>query len=146
MCGFEPLMSGDDPKAENFMNQIYVGKEATECDGSVYLYSNFMHILSSKPKKPGAKLDFYQIVTSEFDIEEGINVDYTFQHRYRSKSIFMYFLKEIGCAFLIILFTLSIYTRFLEDFRDNDIYFTSTKHVNGTITTEMFNDEDHYGS
>ena len=44
-------MSEEDPKAENLMNNIYVGEGATECDGNIYGYSTFMHIIQSKPKK-----------------------------------------------------------------------------------------------
>lgn len=43
---FAQLMHEDDPKAENIMGQIYVGKESTQCDGNIYGYSTFMHILS----------------------------------------------------------------------------------------------------
>jgi hypothetical protein len=43
-------MAEEDPKAENLMNKIYVGKDATKCDGNIYGYSTFMHILTSKPK------------------------------------------------------------------------------------------------
>ena len=50
-CELEPLMATDDPKAENIMNQVYVGKEATHCDGSIFGYSKFMHILTTIPKK-----------------------------------------------------------------------------------------------
>ena len=47
----EELLSTEDEKAENIMNSIYIGKEVTKCDGSIYGYSSFMHILIAKPKK-----------------------------------------------------------------------------------------------
>jgi hypothetical protein len=51
-CQLESLMSEEDPKAENIMNNIYIGKEATKCDGNIYGISTFMHIIIAKPKKP----------------------------------------------------------------------------------------------
>lgn len=69
-------MSEEDPKAENIMNSVYVGKEATQCDGMIYGYSNFMHILTSKPINL-TEPDFHKIITLDYG---GINteVDYTF--------------------------------------------------------------------
>jgi hypothetical protein len=52
---FESLMDEDDPKAENLMLMIWHGKEATRCDGNVYGYSNFCHILATKAKKISGK-------------------------------------------------------------------------------------------
>ena len=50
-CKLEPLMSEEDPKSENLMNNIYIGKEANQCDGNVYGYSTFIHILTTNYKK-----------------------------------------------------------------------------------------------
>jgi hypothetical protein len=69
-------MSDDDPKASNIMMNIYVGTEATKCDGSIYGFSNFVHILTSKPKKSDGTMNFLDIVKSEFVVDT--SVDYTF--------------------------------------------------------------------
>lgn len=89
-------MSTDDPKAENIMNNVYIGKEATKCDGSVFGYSKFMHILTTPPKKQTGEESYFagfeKMIT--IDAQYKLDVDYTFQHRYRSKSIDFYFKKE----------------------------------------------------
>jgi hypothetical protein len=79
-------MSEEDPKSENIMNNIYIGKDATKCDGNIFGYSTFMHILTQKPKiaKAGDS-DFFNMITIDFKYKT--DVDYTFQHRYRSRSI-----------------------------------------------------------
>lgn len=43
--GFSPLMSEEDPKAENLIVNMWIGEEMTKCDGNIYGYSNLMHIL-----------------------------------------------------------------------------------------------------
>jgi len=47
-CNLEPLLAESDPKAENLINCLYVGKEANMCDGDITGYSNFVHILSEE--------------------------------------------------------------------------------------------------
>lgn len=44
-------MDENDPKAERVMIMIWQGKEAAHCDGDIYGYSNFVHIIMSKAKK-----------------------------------------------------------------------------------------------
>jgi hypothetical protein len=34
------------------MNQIYVGKEGTKCDGNIFGYSYYMHILTTSAGIP----------------------------------------------------------------------------------------------
>ena len=75
-CQLEDLMSEEDPKAENIMNNIYIGKEATRCDGNVYGISTFMHIMIAKPKKPDDKARFIDMITADF--KYNTSVDYTF--------------------------------------------------------------------
>lgn len=48
---FEPLMSEDDPKAENLMMKTWHGIESARCDGNIYGYSNMSYIVFNKPKK-----------------------------------------------------------------------------------------------
>ena len=70
-------MSEEDPKTENIMNNIFIGEDATKCDGNIYGFSTLLHILSSKPKIPKAgDDDFNKMVT--IDYEYKIEVDYTF--------------------------------------------------------------------
>jgi len=69
-CGLEPLLSETDPKAENLINTLYVGKEANMCDGSLSGYSNFLHILNTSPKEADTSLnklgDFPSMVSMSF--------------------------------------------------------------------------------
>mmetsp|Transcript_13249 Transcript_13249/g.20706 ORF Transcript_13249/g.20706 Transcript_13249/m.20706 type:complete len:251 (+) Transcript_13249:1675-2427(+) len=156
-CKFEALMSEDDPKVENIMNNIYVGKEATQCDGNIYGYSTFMHIMTSKAKKQaedssendhnGSGGRFLKMITIDF--KYNLDVDYTFQHRYRSKAINFYFLKEILFGFMTCIFTLFVYFEFLDQFRGRDTYFSTEETVfaNGTVeynTEAEFDDDGSY--
>jgi hypothetical protein len=116
-CQLEALMSEEDPKAENIMKKVYIGNEATKCDGMVYGYSNFMHILTSRPKKLTGKDDesFFDMITIDFNYK--FDVDYTFQHRYRSKSIHTFFLKDMFFAIVLCIFNLAIYFDYSSKFR-----------------------------
>lgn len=150
---FGALMSEEDPKAENIMKQVYIGTEATKCDGMIYGYSNFMHILTSKAKKPEEKNSFMDII--KIDYEYNYQVDYTFQHRYRSKSIHFFFMKEMFFALCTSVFLIQIYVDYLSKFRGQDIYFrkvmTPIKEGNSTwynVTWEKCNEQNGicYGS
>lgn len=145
-CKFGALMSEEDPRAENIMKNLYVGKEANMCDGNIYGYSTFMHILSSKPKKAAEEKDskddgknkFMSMITIDFAYK--VDVDYTFQHRYRSKAINFYFLKEMFFGLLTCLFMLYIYFDYLDRFRGEDVYFKSKLDSNGTVVTTICKD------
>ena len=52
---FEDLMDEFDPKAENIMVMIWHGKEAIQCDGNIYGYSNLSHFIMTKSKKISGK-------------------------------------------------------------------------------------------
>lgn len=136
-CKFAELMHEDDPKAENIMGQIYVGKESTQCDGNIYGYSTFMHILTQKPKKiaEGSNVAFMDMITIDFKYK--IDVDYTFQHRYRSKSINMYFIKEMIFGFITTATSCMIYYSYLTSFAANKKYIKTKKLANGTITSSL---------
>lgn len=75
-CQLEALMSEEDPKAENVMKKVFIGNEATKCDGSMVGFSNFMHILTTKPKKMDENETFMEMITIAF--EPNFTVDYTF--------------------------------------------------------------------
>jgi hypothetical protein len=42
---FEKLMDESDPKAENLMNKLWKGKEASNCDGNIFGYSSLLHVI-----------------------------------------------------------------------------------------------------
>jgi|TARA_B110001450_G_C17429029_1_gene403090 hypothetical protein len=42
------LLSEDDPKSQNLMDDIFVGPDASSCDGDITMYSNLMFILDSE--------------------------------------------------------------------------------------------------
>jgi len=94
-------MSEDDPKAENLMMKTWHGPESARCDGNIYGYSNLSYILFNKPKKQ-TKLNFFEMITSNFHIN--LKVDYAFQYRYRSKSISFFFRKEFAIALVMLCF------------------------------------------
>lgn len=123
-CQLGALMSEEDPKAENIMKQVYIGEEATKCDGSLLGFSNLFHILTSKPKKADDSTRFLEIV--KIDFKYNYDVDYTFQHRYRSKSIYIFFLKELFFAIFDSIIMVYIFLDYLIMFRDKDIYFVQT--------------------
>jgi hypothetical protein len=126
-------MSEEDPKAGNIMTNIYMGNEATNCDGSIYGFSNFVHILSEESKKVAPDCTFTELVTKDFSYN--LNVDYFFQHRYRTRSIESYFYKELFCASIICLLTIIIYFDYMQKFKSNDIYMYSVLEKNGTVSS-----------
>lgn len=103
------------------MHTLYTGKEAVKCDGSVAGYSNFLHILTSAPKIADKFSVFERIVAIDF--RHNLDVDYSFQHRYRVKSIQTYFLKEVVFGFIICIVSVMIYFDYLKFFRGRDVYF-----------------------
>lgn len=44
-------MSEEDPKAENLIQSVWHGSESTKCDGSIFGYSNLMHMMFTKAIK-----------------------------------------------------------------------------------------------
>lgn len=105
-CEFGPLMAEDDPKPENIMNNIYVGKGATKCDGNIAGYSTFMHILNSKPSK-SADNSLLEMITNSFEYNK--DLDYSFQHCYRSRAINMFFMKEMVFGLVMLGLTYRIF-------------------------------------
>ena len=136
-CKFEALMSEEDPKTENIMNNIFIGEDATRCDGNMFGYSTLMHILSQKPKIAKANdNDFFKMITIDFEYK--IKVDYTFQHRYRSRSIQFYFQKELCFGLLIAGINTYIYGfDYYTKFKENDAYYYSQKFDNGTLIDKI---------
>jgi len=65
------------------MNRIYIGKDANMCDGSIYGYSNFLHILTNEVKiqEKGDTRLFENIVRGNYKYDT--KQDYSFQHKYR---------------------------------------------------------------
>lgn len=69
-------MSEEDPKAENLMFKLWVGKEATRCDGNLFGYSSMAHVITTKAKKAGGKASFFSMISNHFEVN--FTVDYTF--------------------------------------------------------------------
>jgi len=76
------------------------------------------------------------------DFEYKLDVDYSFQHRYRSKAINFYFMKEMLFGLTTCMVILVIYFDYLDRFRGNDIYMESHLAANGTVVTSICMDED----
>lgn len=74
--GFGPLMSDDDPKAEDLIHDMWVGEETTKCDGNISGYCNLIYILLQKSKKSDSNTTFMDIVTNYFKLNT--DVDYKF--------------------------------------------------------------------
>jgi hypothetical protein len=64
------------------------------------------------------------MVTIDFDYNT--DVDYPFQHKYRSKAINFYYMKEMIFGLCICFITLAIYFDYVDRFRGKDDYMTST--------------------
>ena len=89
------------------MNKIFIGEESNRCDGNMMGYCLMMYILSNDPIKAADDNNFFDTITCEF--EPSLKVDYTFQHKYRSKSITMYFRKEMFTGLCLMLVQVVIY-------------------------------------
>jgi hypothetical protein len=108
-----PLMHDSDPKAEDLIMEMWEGEEATRCDGNIFGYSNLAHILFKKSKKvTDPTTSYYSIVSNYFEVN--FKVDYTFQFRYRTKSIEFYFQNELFMSILL----LGLFQYILNDFRE----------------------------
>ena len=71
-CQLAELMHEDDPKAAAIMMNMYIGEESNMCDGSVYGYSNYMHIITSKARKDvDGNMNIWKCVTSCYNREDG---------------------------------------------------------------------------
>lgn len=119
-CKFGPLMAEDDPKPENIMNNIYVGKGATKCDGNIYGYSTFMHILTT-PVASSNVSNLMEMITNNFHYIT--NLDYSFQHCYRSRAINIFFMKEMVFGLVMLGLTYRIfYFNYIIEFRGKNTY------------------------
>ena len=113
-CELSELLSEDDPKAYSIMIGVFNGEESNNCDGSIYGYSNMMHIIASKAvKDTEGNIGLWECVTNSYKREEGYTMDYTFQHRFRSKSINYFFQKELFFSLVTCFIGLAIYLDFI---------------------------------
>jgi hypothetical protein len=60
------LLSESDPKVENVMNKIYMGKEAQLCDGTVADFSTLLNMFYCEAKKE-KNPTFISIITMQFN-------------------------------------------------------------------------------
>ena len=96
---FAEMLSSEDPKSQNIMNNLFVGSEGSKCDGNIYGYSTFMHVLKSKPVRDSSHT-FMQTLTIGYATEKA-NLDYKFQHKYTRLSIQTYFYKDLFFSFIM---------------------------------------------
>jgi len=121
---FEPLMNQGDPKAENLMMSIWNGKESHKCDGNIFGFSSLAFISNSRTKKAiGKKYTFWKVVTNYF--VPNMEVDYSFQYRYRMRSISFLFYEEFICAVFVLLVFQYINYNYLTLFEDKVIKGTT---------------------
>jgi hypothetical protein len=96
-------MNEGDPKAENLLLKFWYGKSSSHCDGSMKGYSILNYIYNKQPKKSmGNEISYYKIVTCDF--MPNFDVDYSFQYKYRVKSIAYFFRKEFFSAICLLVF------------------------------------------
>lgn len=118
-CSLEQLLSESDPKVESLMNTIFMGNEAQMCDGTVTDFSTMLNMLFSEAKKD-KNANFLSIITMQF--KHVLDKDYFFQHRYRSRCIYFYFLKEMFSASILLGLNMIVYMDFLWKFQGNLSY------------------------
>lgn len=133
----QPLMSEDDPKAENLIMNIWNGEESTKCDGNIYGFSNLTHVLGSKAKKAtDSKTKYFDIVSNYF--KPNFKDDYQMQHKYRSKDISNYFRKEFVAALIIVLVFTAVNNFYVSEFKGPQSYFkTSFNETTGLELTKI---------
>jgi hypothetical protein len=113
---FERLLHEDDPKGENLLVKLWHGREASKCDGNIYGYSILTNVVMTSGKKIGqGEGTMWRLVINFF--QPNFEQDYTFQYRYRSKSIAFFFLKEFLFALTLLLFFQYINYDYLTLFR-----------------------------
>ena len=136
---FAPLMSEEDPKAEDLIMDMWMGEETTRCDGNISGYCNLIYILFQKSKKADTSTTYMDIVTNYFKLNT--SVDYAFQHRYRSKDISFIFKKDILMALLLLLFSTYINLLYGIYFHKTPVYFHAYIDPTGTVLTEVAIDD-----
>ncbi len=60
-------MEEEDPKAENIIGILWDGIESTKCDGNIYSYSSFLHIVVSGTTMLQSDDTFLQKITNFFE-------------------------------------------------------------------------------
>jgi hypothetical protein len=85
------------------MNKLWKGKEATNCDGSIFGYSRLSTTVFKDFKRHVGNSSCNVIELASNSFESNFKVDYMIQHRYRSKSISFFFLKEFLCALVMLI-------------------------------------------
>jgi len=120
------------------MDDIFVGPDASNCDGDINMYSNLMHILTNefgeKLENPPSIKELFENVIEQ-DFEPNFEVNYSVQHKFRVKSISTLYYKEAMFAALICFVNYLIYYNYVYTFREEDVYWTITgvgnKKING---------------
>lgn len=134
------------------MDDIFVGPDASNCDGDINMYSNLMHILTNefgeKLENPPSIKELFENVIEQ-DFEPNFEVNYSVQHKFRVKSISTLYYKEAMFAALICFVNYLIYYNYVYTFREEDVYWTITgvgnKKINGLFdvnTVKTCNDQD----
>ena len=97
------------------MNKIFMGKEADLCDGTITDFSTLLNMLSCEEKKDKNQT-FISLITMQF--KHVLDKDYFFQHRYRSRCIYFYFLKEMFTASILLGLNIIVYMNYLWTFQN----------------------------
>lgn len=119
-------MDEKDPKAENLMNKLWKGNEATNCDGSIFGYSRLSTAVFKEFKRHSATRSCSIMELASNGFEANFKVDYMIQHRYRSKSISFFYLKEFCCALIMLVIFQWINYQYLTEIAIANEYLEET--------------------
>jgi len=84
-----------------------------------------MHMLFTKAiKQTDPKMPFFSLISMNFKIN--LDVDYEIQHKYRSKAISNFFMKEFAFAIIMTLVLAYINLKYITFFQGPLLYFETT--------------------
>jgi hypothetical protein len=113
--GFAPLMQN--PNVNILLEELWVGKNTYECDGTITDFSLITYLFSSRIKKlPGKYISPVELLGNNFKIS--INDEkFWYQYKFRHSSISYIFMKDFICSIMMVLLFIFITFKYLTLFR-----------------------------
>lgn len=82
------------------MNKIFQGEEASNCDGGISGLSTFLYMIRGPGSKKESDDKFIEMIMKGF--KPDTHNDYVFQHKYRSRSIQFFYIKDMITGLLVL--------------------------------------------
>jgi hypothetical protein len=114
---YEPLMKNH--KISDLLDLLWVGKNSYDCDGRVTNFSLLSYLSIAQVRKlKGQDIEIPTLLGTPFkdNIEEQINENFSFQYKFRKKSIAFIFAKELIVTIFICMLLIMVNYTYLTKF------------------------------